>query len=233
MLSRVIHGARPSLYTGVLVVSISAVLGLLVGVSSAYFGGNFDLLVQRLVDGLSAIPGLVFAMALLTVFSSGIHIWKLSLPLVWKTTPIAVVATLSVLSIPTTSRVVRSAALAIVANPYIEAAKSVGAGPIRILWHHLVPNVLAPLIVITSVQLGAVILIEASLSFLGLGIPPPYPSWGAMLQGNGRRFMEVAPWLAIFPGAAISLAVLGFNLFGDAMRDELDPRLRGTGGAKR
>ena len=229
MLSRIIHGARPSLYTGLLVVTISSVIGLVIGVSSGYLGGRFDLIVQRLVDGLMAIPRLVFAMAMLTVFSSGIQVWKVDLPLVWKTIPLAVVVALSVLLAPTTVRVLRATTLSLTASPWVEAAQSTGASSLRIIFRHLAPNVMAPLIVIASAQLGSIILIEASLSFLGLGLPPPHPSWGGMLQSSGRQYMQAAPWLAIFPGLAISLGVLGFNLFGDALRDVLDPRLRGTG----
>ncbi len=226
--TRIVYGARPSLYTGLLVVLTTSALGLAVGVTSAYFGGLFDLLVQRVVDGLMAFPGLVFAMALLAVFSSGIHIGHIRVPLVWHEIPLMVTLTLIVLFIPSTSRVIRSATLGILHTPYVEAARAVGASSPRIIVRHLMPNVMAPVIVIASAQLGNVILIEASLSFLGLGLPPPYPSWGSMLQGSGRRFMEVAPWLAVFPGLAISLSVLGFNLFGDALRDVLDPRLRGA-----
>jgi peptide/nickel transport system permease protein len=229
LLSRIIYGARPSLYTGLLVVFVSSALGMVLGITSAYLGGTFDLVVQRLVDGLMAFPGLILAMALLSVFSSGIHIWKIDLPLVWHSIPIMLVMTLIVLYVPSMSRVIRSATFGIMHMPYVEAARAIGVSSPRIILRHLLPNTMAPAIVIASAQLGGVILIEASLSFLGLGLPPPHPSWGSMLQGNGRRFMETAPWLAIFPGLAISLGVLAFNLFGDALRDVLDPRLRGTG----
>jgi peptide/nickel transport system permease protein len=235
MFSRVVYGARPSLYTGFMVVIITTILGVGLGVTSAYVGGVFDLLVQRVVDGLMAFPGLIFAMALLAVFSSGIHIGPINAPLVWDNEhwwapkiPLMVVVALIVLFTPASSRIVRGATFSIMNNQYIEAAKAVGASPFRIILRHLVPNVMAPVIVIATIQLGAVILVESSLSFLGLGLPPPNPSWGGMLQGNGRRYMEVAPWLAIFPGLAISLGVLAFNLLGDALRDVLDPRMRGS-----
>jgi peptide/nickel transport system permease protein len=236
MLSRVIHGARPSLYTGLVVVFLSTMLGLILGVTSAYFGGVFDLTIQRFVDGLMAFPPLIFAMALLAVFSSGIHIGPIDLPLVitnstpFTNIPLMVIVAISVLFTPISSRIVRGATFAIINSQYVDAARAIGCSNTRIMIRHLVPNIMAPIIVIASVQLGSVILVESTLSFLGLGLPPPHPSWGGMLQGNGRRYMEVAPWLAIFPGLAISLSVLAFNLFGDAMRDILDPRMRGTVG---
>ena len=235
MYSRVVHGAQPSIYTGFLVVSITVTLGLLLGVTSAYAGGWFDLLFQRIVDGLMAFPGLILAMALLSVFASGINIGPLHLPLVWNATkiPLMVVFALVILLTPINARVIRGATFGVMNNQFVEAARAIGASPVRIVLRHLVPNVMAPAIVIATVQLGSVILIESSLSFLGLGLPAPYPSWGGMLQGNGRRFMEIAPWLAIFPGLAISAAVLAFNLLGDALRDVLDPRMRGAGGAGR
>lgn len=226
VLSRVIHGARPSLYTGVIVVALGTFFGMLLGVTSAYYGGTFDLLIQRVVDAIMAFPGLIFALALVSIFSSGIHIWIIDLPLVWHQIPVVIVVVLTFLMIPTSSRIARGASLAIMNAQYVEAAQAIGCGPYRTMLRHVVPNIMASIIVVATVQLGAVILIEASLSFLGLGTLPPNPSWGGMLQGSGRSFFESAPWLAIFPGLAISLAVMGFNLFGDAMRDVLDPRLR-------
>ncbi len=225
-LSRVIHGARPSLYTGLITIFTGSLLGMLLGVISAYIGGIFDLLVQRIVDALLAFPGLILAMALIAVFSSGIHIWFIDMPLVWHSIPVIVVVVLSFLMIPSTARIVRGAALGIVNLQYVEAARVLGASPVRLVLQHIVPNVFPVVIVIATVSLGYVVLIEASLGFLGLGTPPPNPSWGGMFSGIGRQYFETAPWLAIFPGVAISLAVLGFNLFGDAMRDVLDPRLR-------
>jgi peptide/nickel transport system permease protein len=228
VLSRVISGTRPSIYTSVIVVALSGILGLLIGVASAYRGGVVDLMIQRCVDALMAFPGLILAMALLAVFSSGIHLGWATIPVVWKSIPVMVVITLVVLFIPTNSRVARAATFNVKFSQYVEAARAVGARPWRIILTHLVPNVLAPMIVITTAQLGGVILIEASLSFLGLGLPPPHPSLGGMLQGSGRQYMEQAPWLALFPGLAISASVLGVNLLGDAVRDVSDPRLRGS-----
>lgn len=224
--SRVVYGARPSLYTGLLVVAITATIGLVLGVTSAYLGGLFDLIIQRFIDALIALPGIILAMALLSVFSSGLHIGPVHLPLVWHSIPLMVSAALCVILVPTTARVTRSATLSIAFSPYIEAAQSIGCSKTRIIGRHLIPNVLAPLIIVCSAQLGAIILVEASLSFLGLGLPPPNPSWGGMLQSEGRDYMRVAPWLAIYPGLAITIAVLAFNVFGDALRDVLDPRLR-------
>jgi len=231
MLSRIIHGAKPSLYTGLMVVSIGSMIGMLLGATSAYLGGYFDLVVQRFVDAMLAFPGLVFAIAFLTIFSNGLEIGGfIDLPAVWQSTPVMVVIALIILTIPTSSRVVRGATFGIINTQYVEAARAVGCSTTRIVLRHLIPNIFPVVIVIASVQLGNVILIESALSFLGLGLPPPNPSWGDMLSRN-RAFMETAPWLAIFPGIAISLAVLSFNLFGDALRDVLDPRLRGASGA--
>lgn len=215
--SRIIWGARSSLYTGVLVVTATVVLGMLIGVVSAFLGGVFDLLVQRLVDGLMAFPGLLLALAVVAALGNRS----------WFSISLSVVIALSVGAIPGTSRVVRSAVLATKNNAYVEAARVVGCAERRIMVRHIIPNIMAPVIVIASVQLGGVILAESSLSFLGLGTPPPTPTWGGMLSGQGARYMEIAPWLAIFPGLALSLAVLAFNLFGDGLRDVLDPRLRG------
>jgi peptide/nickel transport system permease protein len=218
MFSRIAWGAKPSLYTGLLVVTFSVTIGLLIGVSSGFWGGAYDLFVQRIVDGLMAIPGLVLAMAVVAVMGNR----------VWLSIPMSVVVALTVVMTPVTARVVRGAAIATRGNTYVEAARVLGCSERRIVFRHVVPNIMAPVIVVASIQLGGVILAESSLSFLGLGTPPPTPSWGAMLSGQGSRFFEIAPWLAIFPGIALSLAVLAFNLLGDALRDVLDPRLRGT-----
>lgn len=229
--SRIIHGARTSLYTGLMVVAAASIIGMILGAASAYIGGYFDLVVQRFVDALLAFPGIVFALAFLTIFSSGLHVWIIDLPAVWQSTPLMIVIALTIIFIPGSSRIVRGATFAIINSQYVEAARAVGCTTPRIILRHLIPNIFPVVIVIASVQLGNVILIESSLSFLGLGLPPPNPSWGNMLQASGRQFMEIAPWLAIFPGIAISLAVLAFNLFGDALRDVLDPRLRGSSGS--
>ncbi|HXG37049.1 MAG TPA: ABC transporter permease, partial [Dehalococcoidia bacterium] len=229
--SRIVHGARTSLYTGLLVVTIGSIAGMLLGVTSGYLGGRFDLIVQRLVDAMLAFPAVIFSIAFLTIFSSGLHIWIVDIPAAKWNVPLMVVVALSITFTPTSSRIVRGATFSIVNSQYVEAARAIGCSTPRIIFRHLIPNIFPVVIVIASVQLGNVILIESSLSFLGLGLPPPNPSWGNMLGPSGRQFMEIAPWLAIFPGIAISLAVISFNLFGDALRDVLDPRLRGASGA--
>lgn len=216
--SRVVWAARPSLFTGLIVVAFTASVGLVLGVVSAYVGGVFDLLFQRLIDAMQAFPGLVFAMAVVSALGNQIR-WDV---------PWSVVIALGLTFLPGTSRVIRGAALSTKNNVYVESARAVGASRTRIVFRHIAPNVMAPVIVVASVQLGAVILAESSLSFLGLGVAPPTPSWGGMLSTSGRRFFEVAPWLAIFPGIAISLAVLAFNLLGDSVQDVMDPRLRGS-----
>ena len=219
MLSRIIFGARPSLYTAAIVVTSAITGGTLLGVFSGYLGGWFDLLIQRIVDGFLALPGLVLAMAVITVLGNQVV----------HDLPVSVAIALVINSIPGTSRVIRSTTLALKATPYVEAAHAIGCSGTRIVLRHIVPNVMSLVLVIASIQLGGVILAESSLAFLGLGIPPPTPTWGGMLSGQGARFLSVAPWMAIFPGVALSLAVLAFNLFGDALRDVLDPRLRGSG----
>ncbi|MGK2964954.1 MAG: ABC transporter permease [Tepidiformaceae bacterium] len=211
MFSRIIHGARISLYVGLVSVFVGVFLGSTVGLISGTAGGLTDLLVQRVVDAMLAFPALVLTMALVSVFGAS--------------TSSALIA-IAIVFIPGTSRIVRSAVLSVKQNMYIEAARSVGATNMRIMLRHILPNVMAPILILISAYVGAAILIEASLSFLGLGTQPPNPSWGLMLSGTGRRYMEEAPWMAIFPGIAISLTVLAFNMLGDVLRDMLDPRLR-------
>jgi ABC-type dipeptide/oligopeptide/nickel transport system permease subunit len=211
--SRVLYGARVSLFVGLIAVGLGTMLGSLVGLVSGYFGGVLDTVLQRIVDVIMAFPGLVLALVVISVLGTG----------TFKST-----IAISVVIVPGAARVVRGVALSVKHRPFVEAARSMGCTEMQILRRHIVVNVIAPVIILASITLGNAILIEASLSFLGLGTPLPQPSWGAMLAGTGRRFMEVAPWLAIFPGLAISLAVLAFNLLGDAVRDLLDPRLRGS-----
>jgi peptide/nickel transport system permease protein len=210
--SRVVYGARISMYVGLLTTLIVAVVGLALGVVSAFYGGWVDHLVQRVMDVLFTLPPLVLAMAVVYVLGPSMN---------------NLVIALSLPRIPRAVRVVRSVALAVRQSQYMEAARAVGAGPLRQMLHHMAPNCLSPLIVYVTAGLGFVILTEASLSFLGLGLPPPAPSWGRMLSMEALRTFEVRPWLAIFPGLAISAAVLGANLLGDALRDLLDPRWRG------
>jgi len=213
LLSRIIHGSRTSLYVGILAILLGTLSGTSLGVVSAYFGGKVDLLVQRVMDSMMAFPMLILAMAVVAMLGPSLN---------------NIILTLAIVLTPGNSRVVRGAVLSVKENPYIDAARALGARDLRIILRHILPNVMAPIIVLVSIQLGGAILVEASLSFLGLGPPPPTPTWGGMLSGTGRQFMESAPWMAIFPGLAISLAVLGFNLLGDALRDVLDPRMRGS-----
>jgi peptide/nickel transport system permease protein len=212
LLSRIIWGARVSVTIGFGAVALSTLLAVAVGIGSGYFGGWFDLLVQRLVDVWISFPALVLLVSLVAILGSGL----------WSTTLV-----LGVLLAPGTSRVVRSAVLAMRDLPYVESARCAGAGHARIVRYCVLPNVAAAIIVLSTTQLGTAILAESTLSFLGYGVPPPFPTWGSMLSGTGRTFMLQSPWLSIWPGLAISAAVFGFNMLGDALRDILDPRLRG------
>lgn len=213
LLSRIIWGSRISVTIGFGAVALSTVLAVSVGVISGYLGGWFDLLTQRLVDVWISFPALVLLISLVAVIGQGL--WSITL-------------ILGVLLAPGTSRVVRSAVLSIRHLPYIESASCIGAGHTHVIWKYVIPNVFAPIIVLATAQLGTAILAESTISFLGYGVPPPYPAWGGMLSGTGRSFMLQSPWLSIWPGLAISLVVFGFNMLGDALRDELDPRLRGS-----
>lgn len=213
MFSRILHGSRISLYVGFLAVCLGSLGGALVGLVSGFAGGWVDMVIQRIVDAVLAFPGIVLAMSLVAVLGTS--------------TTNALLA-IAIVIIPFQSRVVRGAVLSVKQNVYIEAAQTIGATPQRIMFRHVLPNVVAPILILISASLGNAILIEAGLSFLGLSTQPPEPSWGLMLSGTGRRYMEEAPWLAIFPGLAIAITVLAFNLLGDVIRDVLDPRLRGT-----
>jgi len=210
--SRIVYGARVSVTVGFGAVSIGITLATLIGVGSAYFGGKFDILVQRLVDAQVAIPGLLLLLNIMVVTGPGL---------------LNIILALGVVSAAGSSRIIRSAALSAKENQFVEAARAVGASHLRIILCYILPNIMAPIIIITTISLGFTILIESTLSFLGFGVPPPYPSWGEMLSGSGRSYMLKAPWMATLPGVAISLAVFVFNMLGDALRDLLDPRLRG------
>lgn len=212
LFSRIVYGARISVTVGFGAVGIGVLLATLIGVPSGYFGGKFDVLVQRLVDAWMAFPFLVVLLSVMAILGPGL---------------LNVILSLGVLSAANSSRIIRSAALAAKENQYVEAARAVGASHGRILLRYILPNIMAPIIIIATISLGFAILAESALSFLGLGVPPPYPSWGEMLSGSGRSYMHKAPWMATWPGVAISLAVFGFNMLGDALRDLLDPRLRG------
>jgi peptide/nickel transport system permease protein len=211
VLSRVIYGSRISLWVGLLAVGIGTAAGMLIGLVCGYCEGRVDMILQRLMDAVQAIPGLVLALAIVSVLRPN--------------TTNAMIA-IAIVIIPGNSRIVRGAVLSAKQNHYVEAAQAIGCRHPRIIMSHILPNVTAPILIIASIWLGNAILIEATLSFLGVGTQPPTPSWGLMLSSTGRAFMEQAPWLAIFPGLAISLAVLAFNLFGDTLRDAWDPKLR-------
>lgn len=210
--SRIIHGARVSVYIGLAATALGVFLGALVGICSGYFLGVFDLVTQRIVDILMAFPQLILLLAIVAALGPSIR---------------TVVIAIAVGGFPSAVRIIRSAVLGIRAEPYIEASRVIGAPTHRILFLHILPNIMAALIVIFSIRLGAAILAEASLSFLGFGVPPPNPSWGRDLSGQARQFFDVAPWLGIFPGLAITIVVLATNFVGDSLRDILDPRLRG------
>ena len=209
--SRIVFGARISLAVGLGSTFLGCVFGVALGLASGYIGGWVDLVIQRIVDVLQSVPLLVLALVMAAALGPALDntIVAIAIPL-----------------IPYTARVIRSNTLTLREQPFIEAARAVGMSEFRIAVRHVLPNTLAPLIVIATAQLGAAILTEASLSFLGLGVPEPHPSWGRMLSESAAEYMRTAPWLVIFPGVAISLAVFGTNLFGDALRDILDPRLR-------
>jgi peptide/nickel transport system permease protein len=211
VLTRLIYGARIALFIGFASSFLGATAGAILGVVSAYLGGRTDLYLQRLMDIMLAFPLLILALAIVTVLGRSIPnlILAIAIPV-----------------IPRTARIVRSSALSAKENVYVEAARAVGGSHIRVMFRHIVPNVMAPYLIVLTAQLGGAILTEASLSFLGLGTAEPTPSWGLMLSGGAPMYAEKAPWLAIFPGVAISLAVFGFNLFGDSLRDALDPKLR-------
>jgi peptide/nickel transport system permease protein len=211
MFSRIVHGARISLAVGVGATALGGIIGIVVGLASGFIGGWVDLALQRLMDIMQALPLLVMAIIMAASLGPSLRntIIAIAIPLV-----------------PSVARVVRSATLSLREQPFIEAARAVGMGEFRIAVRHLLPNTLAPLIVLATAQLGSAILVEASLSFLGLGVPEPHPSWGRMLSESAAEYVRTAPWLVIWPGVAISLTVFGTNLLGDALRDLLDPRQR-------
>jgi peptide/nickel transport system permease protein len=210
--SRIVHGARISLAVGIGSTALGATFGVMIGLASGYLSGWVDLVFQRVTDILQALPLLVLALVMTAALGP-------SLP--------NVILAIAIPLVPIVARVIRANTLALRELPFVEAAKSIGMSEMRIALRHVLPNTLAPLIVLATAQLGSTILTEASLSFLGLGIPEPYPSWGRMLSESAAEYVRTAPWLVIFPGIAISLAVFGTNLFGDALRDILDPRQRG------
>jgi peptide/nickel transport system permease protein len=211
ILSRIIWGSRVSIYVGLMAVGIGSSSGAFLGLVSGYFGGTVDYVIQRFMDTLMAFPTLILALAMVAALGPSIQ---------------NVIIALAIVKLPNACRVVRATTLSIRERPFILAAKNIGVSSMRILLVHILPNCIAPFIILATAGLGSAILSEASLSFLGLGTPPPQPSWGAMLSGKTQRYMMEAPWLAIAPGLAITIVVFGFNFLGDAMRDLLDPHQR-------
>jgi len=212
ILSRVIYGARISMVVGLGASIMATSISLIIGVVCGYIGGKFDLIVQRFVDAWMCLPGLVLFLVIITIIRPGIWSLIFVIGVSWGISG---------------SRIIRSATIVVKENVYVEAAVAIGCPTSRILARHILPNIMAPIIILFTARVPAVIMAEASLSFLGFGIPPPAPSWGGMLSGRGREFMFLAPWMAIWPGLALSIVVYGVNMFGDAVRDLLDPRLRG------
>ena len=216
VLSRVLYGGQVSLRVGFVAVVIGLGVGVVVGVLSGYVGGWVDMVLQRVVDILMAVPNILLALTIVASFGAGI--WNVTFAI-------------AVGIAPRAARVVRGSTLAVRGMPYIEAAESLGMTSIRLMSRHVLPNIMVPIIVIASIQLGVAIVVEASLSFLGLGVPLNVPTWGNMLSGAGLRYMIRAPWMALAPGLALTLVVVALNLFGDSLRDILDPRLRGSHGS--
>jgi peptide/nickel transport system permease protein len=213
LLSRIIFGARISMIVGLSVPAITIVGNLLLGVVSAFYGGKTDLIIQRFVDTIMCFPGLVIMLTVIAITGPGLTQLILLLGILG--------------AIGGGVRVMRSAVLGVMGNMYLDASKAIGCTNWRIMYKHILPNIMAVVIVSFSMGMGGAILAEATLSFLGFGIPPPMPSWGGMLSGPARRYMLQAPWMALWPGLVLSLVVYGMNMLGDGIRDILDPRLRG------
>jgi peptide/nickel transport system permease protein len=211
VLTRIMYGSRTALWVGFASSFLGATLGAVLGIASAYFGGRIDLVLQRLMDLLLSFPLIVLALVVVAVLGTG-------------TTN--VILAITVPMVPRCALVVRSSALTLREMPFVEAARALGFGPLHIILRHMLPNVMAPYLIMLTAFLGQAILLEASLSFLGLGVAEPQAAWGLMLRGAAVEFAERAPWMAIYPGLAISLSVFAFNLFGDSLRDALDPKLR-------
>jgi peptide/nickel transport system permease protein len=211
--SRVLYGAQISVIIGLSAAALATVISIVIGVVSGYVGGKIDMVMQRFVDAWMCFPDLVILIVVVSVVGPGMG---------------PVIVLLGLLYGIGGSRIIRGAVLSVRENAYVHAAQSTGASMPRILWRHILPNVMAPVIVLFTTRVGAVILVEAGLSFLGLGVPPPAPTWGGMLSGSGRSFMYMAPWLALAPGLCITIVVYAINVYGDALRDMLDPRMRGS-----
>lgn len=213
VLSRCLHGARLSVIIGCSAAALSTVISIVIGVTSGYMGGRFDMVTQRFVDAWMSFPGLIILIVVVSVFGPGM---------------MQTILTLGVLLGIDGSRIIRSAVVAVRENMYVHAAQSLGASSLRILCKHILPNVMPVVIVIFTTRVGTVILAESGLAFLGLGVPPPAPTWGGMLSGSGRTYMFQGPWLALAPGLCLTVMVYATNVFGDALRDLLDPRMRGS-----
>ena len=216
MFSRIVYGARLSVIVGFTATTFSILISSFLGITSGFLGGKYDFIVQRFVDAWMIFPGLVVLIVFVSIFSPGM--WQIIIILGLQYGIVG-------------SRIIRGATITTKENMYIKSADSIGASTLRILLRHILPNIMAPIIILFTTRIAAVILAEATLSFLGLGIPPPAPSWGAMLSSEGRSYMLRAPFLAVPPGVALTIVVFGINLFGDALRDLLDPRLRGGTGS--
>lgn len=213
VLSRCIYGAQLSVIIGCSAAALATLISAVIGIVSGYFGGKVDMAVQRVVDAWMSFPDLIVLIVVVSVLGPGMP---------------QIIFTLGLLLGIGGSRIVRSAVVSVREHMYVHAAQSIGAGTLRILWRHVLPNVLPPIIVLFTTRVGSVILAESGLSFLGLGVPPPAPTWGSMLSGSGRTYMFQGPWLALAPGLCLTAVVYATNVFGDALRDLLDPRMRGT-----
>ena len=213
ILSRILYGAQLSVVIGFAGAGLATVISIVVGITTGYFGGRFDMVVQRVVDAWMSFPDIVILIVVVSVVGPGM---------------VPIIVVLGLLFGIGGSRIIRGAVLSVRENMYVHAAQSMGAGTTRVLLRHILPNIMPPVIVLFTTRVGAVILAESALSFLGLGVPPPAPTWGGMLSGSSRSYMYLAPWLAIAPGVCLTLFVYGTNVFGDALRDLLDPRMRGS-----
>ena len=213
MLSRCLYGAQLSVIIGLSAATLATTISVLIGLLSGYMGGKVDMVVQRIVDAYMSFPELVILIAVVSVIGPGMP---------------QIIGILSLVLGIGGSRIIRSAVFSARENMYVHAAQSIGASTRRVLWHHLLPNIMPPIIVLFTTRVGAAILIESGLSFLGLGVPPPAPTWGGLLSGSGRTYMFQGPWLALAPGLCLTAVVYATNVFGDALRDLLDPRMRGA-----
>jgi peptide/nickel transport system permease protein len=213
VLSRLLHGAQLSVIIGFSAAGLATVISIAIGIVSGYAGGRVDLVIQRFVDAWQSFPALVILIVAVAVLGPGMP---------------QVIGVLALLYGIAGSRIIRGAVVSVRENTYVHAAQSIGASTLRILWRHILPNVMPVVIVLFTSRVGAVVLAEAALSFLGLGVPPPAPTWGGMLSGSSRTYMYQGPWLALAPGLALTIVVYAINVLGDALRDLLDPRMRGS-----